>query len=385
MFNMNQIMQNMLPVFHQRERFDQASELYLQGQLTEVKRVLGVPVNAYECNLLANVALEEKRYELAEKYSREAIATCYKDKSDFHYCLGMSLYYQGKHLLEAEDELIKALFLNPNSHLYRLGLSKVLQATERYQEGINLAVEVLEKIAQSNPEYIDLGDYYFMLFLAGKYQKYWKQVEESDPLFNQLYKDAKNKGSLNETGEFIESVIDSTSLWQGEPLAGKNILLYRGCFDGHSGLGDSIMFFRFIPGIASWGCNITLAAEESLRKLAAQLSVDIHIWTKESTDLKFDYRLPLYLMPARLGVTINSIPTAPYLIAEPALVACWKERLAKFQGLKVGLCWRSKEDPKRTIEPKQLARLLSVPGISFFSLQVHEGVNRRFVQPGATL
>jgi hypothetical protein len=70
--------------------------------------------------------------------------------------------------------------------------------------------------------------------------------------------------------------------------------------------------------------------------------------------------------------------TTPYLTAEPADIAYWRERLAGLAGLRVGLCWGGERssylskialDRRRSITLDALAPLGAVSGVQFISLQ----------------
>lgn len=84
-------------------------------------------------------------------------------------------------------------------------------------------------------------------------------------------------------------------------------------------------------------------------------------------------------LPHAVGTTRETIPaTTPYLTADPADVAHWRERLAGLAGLRVGLCWaggRSDNlskivvDRRRSITLDTLAPLGEISGVQFISLQ----------------
>jgi hypothetical protein len=86
-------------------------------------------------------------------------------------------------------------------------------------------------------------------------------------------------------------------------------------------------------------------------------------------------------LPHVFATTLESIPAAtPYLSADPALTAKWRERLAGSKDdLRIGLVWSggrhlnhpqlSAVDRRRSIALNALAPLSEVPGVSFVSLQ----------------
>lgn len=97
----------------------------------------------------------------------------------------------------------------------------------------------------------------------------------------------------------------------------------------------------------------------------------------------FDLHCPLMSLPRAFGTTLDTIPAAtPYLAADPAQAANWRERLAGIDGLLVGLVWAGRQqlgqpglaaiDRRRSIALDTMALLGEVPGVSFISLQKGE-------------
>jgi ADP-heptose:LPS heptosyltransferase len=79
-----------------------------------------------------------------------------------------------------------------------------------------------------------------------------------------------------------------------------------------------------------------------------------------------------------LGHTPEDIPDiGPYITADPSLVATWRERLANYDGRKIGISWRGSPkhpaDRMRSIPLAEFAPLAQLPGVQLFSLQKGAG------------
>jgi hypothetical protein len=77
-------------------------------------------------------------------------------------------------------------------------------------------------------------------------------------------------------------------------------------------------------------------------------------------------------LPLLFGTTIQTIPRQfPYLQPDATRVEAWRERLAAYPGLKVGLVWDGNEHPEplRSISLGELAPLASLSSVQYFSLQ----------------
>jgi tetratricopeptide (TPR) repeat protein len=124
--------------------------------------------------------------------------------------------------------------------------------------------------------------------------------------------------------------------WRGEPLEGRTILLHA-----EQGIGDTIQFVRYLPEVARRGAGrVLLAAPPAFARLLAGLpGLDALVRPKDRTETRAHVYCPLLSLPHVLGTTtIETIPAPiPYLRAEPAALARWRERLAGLRGLRVGL------------------------------------------------
>ncbi|MDH6148359.1 MULTISPECIES: tetratricopeptide repeat protein [Paraburkholderia] len=175
-------------------------------------------------------------------------------------------------------------------------------------------------------------------------------------------------------------------LWLGDvPLDGKTILLHA-----EQGLGDTLQFCRYAPLVAMLGAKVVLEVPGALLRLLSTLDgVDQLIEAGQPLP-SFDCHCPLLSLPLAFDTNEASIPAAtPYLFAQPAAVSEWRERIERdgninadanaIRPLKVGLVWAGenrahiaelrKIDARRSLTFEQLAPLLEVPNVRFFSVQ----------------
>ena len=157
------------------------------------------------------------------------------------------------------------------------------------------------------------------------------------------------------------------SLWQGQDLAGRTILL-----KAEQGLGDTLHFIRFAEPIAALGARVIVEAPPELVRLLATAPGIAAVY-RTGTAPVADFHLPLMSAPHRLGTKLETIPAAiPYLRASAA-------EIGARQGLKVGLAWSGSPrlklpwcqdaNARRSVPPAMLAPLLAMEGVTFVSLQ----------------
>lgn len=157
--------------------------------------------------------------------------------------------------------------------------------------------------------------------------------------------------------------------WSGQSLAGQKILV-----SAEQGIGDVIMFGRFLPEMKRRGATVLLVVEGPLRRLAAALpGVDRVVVAGESTP-QVDFFVSLGDLMSALAVELDTVPRdVPYLTIEPSLRSAWARRLGDGDALKVGLVWAGNpkhvRDADRSMPAAALGPLLTVDGVRFHSLQ----------------
>lgn len=139
--------------------------------------------------------------------------------------------------------------------------------------------------------------------------------------------------------------------WQGEPLSGKRLFVYR-----EQGFGDQILAARFLKGLDA--AQVTYAGLAPLKRLFGPLPVDYRaeVPGEGLVVARHDYwTLPLSI-PRWLGVTLEGLDGAAYLAAEP-----------KPTSARIGLVWHGEaanfNDRYRALPRDQAERLLARPGV----------------------
>jgi tetratricopeptide (TPR) repeat protein len=126
--------------------------------------------------------------------------------------------------------------------------------------------------------------------------------------------------------------------WQGEPLAGRSLLVLP-----EQGFGDQIQMARFAKTLkASGAARVSLACRAPLAPLFSTVEAAdriIAVGAGEVVEVgPHDYWTRYFSLPAHLGVTLETLPAAPYLAAPADRRARWAGFAA---GARVGLVSRA--------------------------------------------
>lgn len=141
--------------------------------------------------------------------------------------------------------------------------------------------------------------------------------------------------------------------WKGEPLAGKNLLIFP-----EQGLGDQIQFSRFAPWAQDRDADVTLLCHPVLAQLFAD-SFSVRV-VAASGKVEFpdpDYWVMSGSIVGRAGLLPSDLPNAPYLKASAP---------RPIPGARIGIATRGNpahaNDANRSLSPALAEELLSVPG-----------------------
>lgn len=283
------------------------------------------PDYANACTALGLALTELDRHEEAEALCRHAVAI-QPDRSTLNN-LGLVLYERQK-TSEATACLRRALTLDPDSAQVKMNLALSLLADGHFAQG-------------------------------------W-------PLWEARY-DAglANRQTVAPALPFAQ--------WQGEPLAGKSLIVWH-----EQGYGDSFQFSRYVPLLKARGvAHLGLACLPSAKRLFETIDgVDECIALDDMQPIRgYDYWCFTMSLPLLFGTTVETIPAnVPYLHARREDSERWKTRLPH-ACFKVGLVWAgdprpdhadsrvSAADRRRSMKASTYLPLLTLPGIAFVSLQ----------------
>jgi hypothetical protein len=248
---------------------------------------------------------------------------------------------------EAEAAYRRAIQLKPNAGWAHLRLANLLHATNRWREAEASYRTALALDPANDRIQLDLGHLYLGL---GDYARGW-------PLF-----EARKKVP----GQNAEP-LPLPNEWQGEPLAGKSILVWP-----EQGFGDQIQFARFVPELVKRGADVTLVSPPELTALFQGLGARVVEHTPELNLPQPDYWTLIMSIPHRLGITLGTLPNTPYL-HPPA------DRRTKWAGYApagaVGVVWHGRPvpNPHRSLPSRDTLQPLADAGVTLFDLQPSPG------------
>lgn len=297
---------------------------YQEAQAALERAVALDPQASGAINNLGNLLREVGQPEEAMKVLAELIK-----RSPRHFRAwnnyGSALREAG-HLREAIAAYREAIALQPDHAQAHLNLSMALLAASEYREGWD------------------------------EYEWRWKAARET-------------KGYQREFKE---------PLWQGERLNGERVLIHA-----EQGLGDALQFVRYAPMVADRGGKVIVECQGELKGLFSRIPGIEAVVARGEAIPRFQSQCPMMSLPRAFATEPNSIPAQiPYLTPDPVKLAEWRNYFGAESRLKVGLVWAGnprRHDPvshmidrRRSFCLQEMAPIVDVPGVAFYSLQKGE-------------
>lgn len=265
------------------------------------------------------------------------------EKPSVHDNLGNSLLSVGDSR-EAEQCHRRALQLGSRSGNSWSNLGNALHRQGRLDE----AEGCYRRAIQSNPDNAKFHtNLALTLLLEGKFEEGWREYEWRWRNHPQLPAHLRDKP------------------WTGADLKGGTLLL-----QAEQGYGDTIQFIRYAPLLRQRCARILLACQpELVRLMATAPGVDAVLSERDAVPA-CDAAITLMSLPGLMATDAGNVPGGvPYLAPPPGAGL----PLPEGKGLKVGLAWAGRpthgDDWNRSVPARQLAPLLAMPGVTFYSLQ----------------
>ena len=250
---------------------------------------------------------------------------------------------------EAEAGYRRALALDPRHAETLTGLGTTLARLLRVDEAIATQRQALAIEPDYALAHLNLA---LALLLSGNLAEGWKEYEWRW-----------------RSPEFAEKPFDyPRPQWRGEDITGRTILLHH-----EQGFGDTLQFIRYAPLIAQRGARVIAGVQPELARLLRTIP-GVEVITHGAPVPEYHVHASLLSLPLAFGTVLETVPAAvPYLRADPALAARWRERLGAERALKIGLVWAGKasykQDLMRSLRLADFAPLARLPGIALYSLQ----------------
>ncbi len=253
----------------------------------------------------------------------------------------------------AAESYSRALELAPELHDTRVALATCYQALGLVKEAMG-ACETVLKAAPGHAE--AHWNRALLLLLKGDYRDGWREYEWR----------WRKRNFTSPQRDFPQP------RWQGEPVAGKTILVHA-----EQGFGDMLQFCRYIPLVAALGAKVVFECHPPLVALMESLAGgDVSVVAMGEPLPLFDLQAPLMSLAMIFDTTVETIPCdVPYLAPPGGRLPFWQSQIIDSRCFKIGLCWAGKRypDPGRSCPAELLAMLAEIPGVSWYSLQVGWG------------
>ena len=266
-------------------------------------------------------------------------------------------------LMNRADEAIaafeKAIELDP-SHAALTGeqaycnIGMMYHATGRYAE----AISAYEAALALRPDFAEAHMHLaFSLLVGGDFARGWEA-------YVWIWRRPATRSSY--------TYLDCAKLWNGEPFAGRQLLITR-----EQGFGAAIQMARYLPAVKARGGRVVLEVSPALRLLFEGLPGVDELRTVDDVSLRrndVDLFVPIMGLPRALGTNIGAIPAPiPYLRAPDERVERWRPRLDSPAPLRVGIVWagnpKHPNDQDRSCGLEDFAALGALEGIAWFGLQ----------------
>lgn len=316
------------------------------------------PRHAKAHNALGAVLVERGSLEEAVECFGKAIALN-PDHAQAHSNLGCVLITRLDRFDEGATHIEKAWALAPEDPDVICNWAMLLQYRGRLAESLALCDQLIENDASADTARLNRA---LALLKQGNFARGWTDYE------------ARKRVAW----EYVSRDFPFPA-WNGEPLAGRNILVHA-----EQGLGDQIMFASCIPDLVRLAAHCVVECAPKLEALFRRSFPAVTVVTTEEIAAggqwlervpAIDFHVAIGSLPQYFRKSLAEFPAHDgYLRANPGMIAAWRKRLAGLPGArKVGVSWRggmkSSRQSVRSVALDQWLPILGQGDAAFVSLQ----------------
>lgn len=318
------------------------------------------PQDARLYDLLGDILLQLGQYDAGIENLRHSV-TLRPDNSTSLNLLAMALYERGKSD-EALALLNNTLTTTPDHAGTLSNIGCILSGLGRLQE----ALTFYNKAIHLYPDHAQIRlNHSIALLKAGRYAQGWREHEWRLQL--------PGHTSLPPT-TLMPTLSHSTGPQSN--LHGKRILITQ-----EEGLGDTLMYLRYIEPLAQRGAITHLWVPQTLGALCRRVRGAAFVQVGGSVP-EFDWHCPFISLPRVFSATSYGMGAAvPYLKASARKVKAFAKLVPQNGKLNVGLVWGGAPRPN-TVGPHMTDRKRSMPLATLAPLAKLAGLNLISLQKG---
>jgi len=285
---------------------------------------------------------------------------------------------------EALASIDRTLALNPGHALAWFRRGDLLQPMLRYGEAVESYDRCLALTPQASEAWNNRGQALQQMGRLDAAMASFRRAEALNPqpltrlnqgLLHLLREDFARGLPLYEERKRmtppIEARIYPQPLWTGgEDIAGKTLFAYI-----EQGFGDTIQYYRYVRFALDRGARVILSVPDNLVALLDRATPRVELIGWQKAPPRFDFHIPLASIPLAAGMTAPFSP-GPYLSADPARAARWRERLGG-HGLRIAIAWQGNEavmgSEGKSFPVAALAPIAALPGVRLIAVQKGPG------------
>jgi hypothetical protein len=201
-------------------------------------------------------------------------------------------------------------------------------------------------------------------------------VELARDYYPEGFRLAEARYRMPEVARSLRPELFGKPRWQGEPLAGRRLLVL-----GEQGLGDIVMMARYLPLLVARAREVIVDCQLPAVPLLAANFPGCRFHSSENggpTAVDCDCWIGMMSLPRWFDTTAETVPaTAGYLVAPAEQAEYWHRRcreLARPRAPRVGLAWsgnpRHRADRRRSLAWSQIEGFVrQSDGMDFFAMQ----------------